>query len=286
MTRSDRLTELFKQAAEIAKQVPASMQEAAFNRALDLLTGTEAPRSSMKQEIGAKRPRRAAAPEGSQPVPERAEVLLASIDSTKYPAVLSASKVLDRSLMVLRIAHKDHEVDGLTANDLSKILTDKFRLSTTPAAVRMALGSAPNLVNRVPEGRSFVYRIMAPGEGYLKKIEESDAAKGAPKVGRSRSPKSKKSVSREKSPGKATTKSNSGRRRSGRRGPGALIKKLAAEGFFKEKRTVADITKHAANNTAHSYTTSELTPSLGRAIRSGILKREKNDEGLYEYAEA
>lgn len=32
------LKELFKQAAEIAKQVPESMQEAAFNRAIDLLT--------------------------------------------------------------------------------------------------------------------------------------------------------------------------------------------------------------------------------------------------------
>ena len=33
------LKELFKQAAEIAGQVPDNMQEAAFNRALDLLTG-------------------------------------------------------------------------------------------------------------------------------------------------------------------------------------------------------------------------------------------------------
>ncbi len=32
------LKEVFKEAAEIAKQVPESMQEAAFNRALDLLT--------------------------------------------------------------------------------------------------------------------------------------------------------------------------------------------------------------------------------------------------------
>ena len=33
------LKELFKQAAEIAQHVPESMQEAAFNRAIDLLTG-------------------------------------------------------------------------------------------------------------------------------------------------------------------------------------------------------------------------------------------------------
>ena len=34
------LKELFKQASEIAQQVPDSMQEAAFNRAIDLLTGS------------------------------------------------------------------------------------------------------------------------------------------------------------------------------------------------------------------------------------------------------
>lgn len=32
------LKELFKQAAEIAKDVPENMQETAFNRALDMLT--------------------------------------------------------------------------------------------------------------------------------------------------------------------------------------------------------------------------------------------------------
>jgi hypothetical protein len=34
------LKEIFKQAAEIAQQVPENMQEAAFNRVLDLLTNS------------------------------------------------------------------------------------------------------------------------------------------------------------------------------------------------------------------------------------------------------
>ena len=47
------LKELFKQAAEIAQQVPDKMQEAAFNRAVDLLTGASAgngPSQSTKQQ--------------------------------------------------------------------------------------------------------------------------------------------------------------------------------------------------------------------------------------------
>ena len=35
---ASELKKLFKQAAEIAQNVPESMQEAAFNRAIDLLT--------------------------------------------------------------------------------------------------------------------------------------------------------------------------------------------------------------------------------------------------------
>ncbi|PVV09931.1 MAG: hypothetical protein B6D77_09210, partial [gamma proteobacterium symbiont of Ctena orbiculata] len=44
------LKELFKQASEIAQQVPESMQEAAFNRAIDLLTGGTNPEPVVDQK--------------------------------------------------------------------------------------------------------------------------------------------------------------------------------------------------------------------------------------------
>ncbi len=51
------LKELFKQAAEIASQVPESMHDAAFNRALDMLTGdasgqAEVPPSTKRRSTG------------------------------------------------------------------------------------------------------------------------------------------------------------------------------------------------------------------------------------------
>ena len=143
------LKELFKQAAEIAKQVPESMQDAAFNRALDMLTG-DAPEQRKVH------PRRPAGPpknkhSRSRAADERtsADVLVESIDSTQHPGVTSGAKTLDRSLMILQIAHDHHGVDGLGPSEIAKILTDKFRISTSAAAVSMALGKATNLLNRV-----------------------------------------------------------------------------------------------------------------------------------------
>jgi hypothetical protein len=43
------LKEVFKQAAEIAQQVPENMQEAAFNRALDLLTNRSGERNTTRR---------------------------------------------------------------------------------------------------------------------------------------------------------------------------------------------------------------------------------------------
>ena len=93
--------------------------------------------------------------------------LITSIDSTQHPGITSTVKVLDRSLMVLQIALNDHNVDGLTPSEIAKILTEKFRISTTLYAVGMVLSNATNLVNRVPRGQGYAYKIMAPGEEHL-----------------------------------------------------------------------------------------------------------------------
>jgi hypothetical protein len=95
------LKELFRQAAEIAQQVPESMQEAAFNRALDLLVGESAeaePNVPVKHK-----PKSNTASENKSVGGNAIETLLQQIDSTLHPGMRSATKVLDRSLMVLQI---------------------------------------------------------------------------------------------------------------------------------------------------------------------------------------
>jgi hypothetical protein len=171
------LKELFRQAAAIASQVPENMQEAAFNRALDLLTvETPLDRSADPTAQPRKRPKKVPAHTESITQDSLAGQLLSEIDSTQHPEVKSAAKVLDRSLAVLQIARTHHSVDGLTPADIATILTEKFRIGTTKAAISMALGQATALVNRTPQGQGFLYRIMGPGEEYLTRLNDPESS--------------------------------------------------------------------------------------------------------------
>ncbi|MCH8934020.1 MAG: hypothetical protein IH923_13230, partial [Nitrospinae bacterium] len=155
------LKKLFKEASEIAKQVHESMHEAAFNRAIDLLTGVEHPSLKAKGNPPKQKEKRFAKTT-AETVNQPAEDLISAIDSTQHPEVTSTHKILDLSLMVLEIAHTDHSIDGLTPRAIAKILTDKFRINAKSNAVNMALGRATTLVNRIPDGSGFLYKIMAP----------------------------------------------------------------------------------------------------------------------------
>ncbi|MEA2564210.1 MAG: hypothetical protein QOH06_5714 [Acidobacteriota bacterium] len=289
------LKELFKQAAEIAKQVPESMQDAAFNRALEMLAG-DAPE---QPEARRSTPRRTAGPsKGKQDRSSSADqqtsagMLVESIESTQHPGVTSSAKVLDRSLMILQIAREYHGVDGLSPSEISSILTDKFRISTSAAAVSTALGKATHLVNRVPRGKGFQYRIMAPGEKYLSSRDgKASPSPKRPSKKRAKSRTEKKASVPEKEPApKATTskkrKSKSSKKsttRAARPGPGAMLRELIAAGFFSKAKTISEIQEHAEHNLAHTYGVNELSTPLRRAIHSKLLVRAKNSDGQYEY---
>jgi hypothetical protein len=291
------LKELFRQAAEIAKQVPESMHDAAFNRALDMLSGeaSEQPatRSSAKRrstDAGTGKQ----GPDGAADRYSTLEGLLGAIDSTQHPGVTSDTTVLDRSLMILKIAHDDHGVDGLISSDIAKILTDKFRLNTSAAAVTMALGRATNLVNRVPKGKGFQYRIMAPGEEHL--AHRGDGGSAAETVKRSPTRKAKPAKKKKAgltgaSPAAAESMTphvkpskKAPRASSGRPGAGAMLRDLVSAGFFSKPRTISDIQEHAEHNLAHRYGLNELSTPLRRAIHNKVLVRTKNSDGQYEYA--
>ena len=177
------IKKVFKQASEIAHQVPESLQEAAFNRAIDLLTGggekqeSVVERSTLRNKSRRKTIKQAKTEEDNS----SANDLLSAINSTKYPSVTSSRKILERSLMVLQLALTDHCIDGLKPNEIAKILTEKFRVNTTSAAVRMALGRSTNLVNRVPSGSIYRYQIMKSGEKYLSNLSETESAPSLPK---------------------------------------------------------------------------------------------------------
>lgn len=268
---------LFKEAAEIAASVPESMQQAAFNRALDLLLqqrGVSAP--EVRREQPKPQSRRGRPPgEGG-----RIDRLMETLDRTRYPGVMGATKVLDRALLVLGAA-REHEVDGLTAHEIGSILTDKFRVTTKDSAVRMALGKAGDKVDRTRSGSAFVYRLMAPGEAYLQSL---GSAPGTPTPTVGRRPRRSRRRASKPAPAKAGGSDEARPRRSdGRPGPKTVVEGLIGTGFFSDGRTMAAIQEHVEKAQGRRYKATDLSPALVRLLREKKLTREKNAEGQYEY---
>ena len=289
------LKELFKQASEIAQQVPVSMQEAAFNRALDLLT-EGAEKSSAPTAIP-RASRQSAVPKGA-PLPpsgdSATERLLNQIDSTQHPGVTSAAKILDRALMVLKIALDEHEVDGLAPGVVAKVLNVKFRVPATSTTVGTALSRAPALVDRVPSNGGFVYRIMAPGDAYLANLANPTASrttpptrpmhKKSPRANRKRATATaidqKAKPAPVKTAGRASTVA---KRASGTLGPKAAVLSLIAENFFDTPKTGQAVQAYLKTKRGFTIGTDQLRLALLRLVREQALDREANSDGDYEY---
>jgi hypothetical protein len=284
-TDPEELKAAFKRAAEIAAVVPESMQEAAFHRALDEVLGVpaqgpEAPKPTTRRRTppATKRPDEAENDDA-------ATRLIDEINRTAYPEIASASKVLDRALALLRLASRDFGIDGLTAPEIAKVLTEKFRQRTTRQAVTQALSAAHTMADTGRRGRTTVYRIMQPGEDYLDagggKSQPTERPAGPPRRARRRQPKSA-GQSRTKSAPKAK-KGATVRARGGRRGPKTVVGELIDDGFFKEPRTMGEAQEQLRHKKGVRYTLQDLSPAFVRLLREGRLDRDRNASGQYEY---
>lgn len=294
------LKELFKQAAEIAKQVPDSMQVAAFNRAVDLLTGGAAA----PPPAPARTPRRVSRASGK--TTDLAEAgtsvaeLIEQIDSTQHPGVRTSANVLDRALMILQIARTELQVDGLGSSTIAQILTDKFRVNTTDSGVRMALSRATHLVNRVPRGKGFIYRIMGPGEDHLSHLNEAEPRGSAtprppkPRTSHGKSRGGKKGKQEAASP--APKSSNASASASRKKGTAARVKKAAKtlgtkaaimeliqSGYFATARTGPEVKDHLRTKRGFDFGVTQLQVAMLRLVRESMLERDPNADGNYEY---
>jgi hypothetical protein len=277
------MKEVFRQAAEIAQQVPENMQVTAFNRALDLLTGTteqQEERKNASQGATSSKPQVRdvqANTKNESPV----ATLMSELDTTQHPAVAATTKVLDRALLVLQIALRHHNIDGLTPPEIAQILTTKFRLNTSRQAVSMAISSVTTLVNRVPRGSGYEYRIMGPGEEYLTHLGSEQSAlkhSGPVKINRKkRAAKSSARVVESKVDLKAAgTKSS-------RPGPKQILETLIRDKFFDSPRDIAQMIEHIRHRYARTYKATDLSPALTRLRREDKLDRTKNGRSVYEY---
>jgi hypothetical protein len=286
----EELKDAFKRAAEIAAVVPESMQEAAFHRALDQILGASALAEGRTAAKSPSRqgPRRAASSSDGAESDNASARLIDGINRTAYPEIASASKVLDRALALLRLASRDFNIDGLTAPEIAKVLTEKFRQRTTRQAVTQALGAAHTMADTGRRGRTTVYRIMQPGEDYLDagggQSQPTERRAPPSRRGRRRQPKNSQSAgtSRTRSAPKATAtpRARGGRRR----GPKTVVGELIDEGFFNEPRTMAETQEQLRHKKGMRYTLQDLSPTFVRLLREGRLDRDRNDSGQYEYS--
>jgi hypothetical protein len=122
----------FKQAAEIARTVPKDFQEAAFNRALDLLLDAN--------DSAAARPR---------------EGLLAAA---------APAEVLDRSMEALQFAARTLNRDSLTAQQIAALVAAQFGLAVSKEVVALALAGAGSAVRIVRSGGITLYKLVVPIE--------------------------------------------------------------------------------------------------------------------------
>jgi len=294
------LKAIFARAAEIAQQVPKNMQEAAFNRAVDLLTSSTHQQAGRKPS--GKNPTRTGRSLVETPAKENTSVidqLLRDIDSTQHPGVTSSTSVRDRALMILQIARNDHNVDGLTPPEIAKILTDKFRIGTSRNAVAMALGGATRFVNRIPSARGFSYRIMAPGEEHLAGLIADDSPSVRPaKSGQRRfrakgkkNPIAQKVIPKDEIPSSSSPKAKNKTNKAAARNrpissssPKTAVLGLIASGFFSKPRTGPEVQEFLKTKKGFNFGIAQVRLVMLRLVRDDKLDRNQNAEGQYEYA--
>lgn len=294
MTDPTQLGALFKQAADIAAQVPEPLREIAFQRALDALIGVAATpaRDLSRGGSGADRETKTP-PRARDQHSADVTVLLETLDRTELASLLRGRKVLDRALLLLRAA-QHHQIEALTPADIATVLAKKFREPTNANAVRMALDRSPSYTDRRPNAGSYVYSLMAPGEEYLDSLESSPApplkkaghrtakrVKGQ-KIGAPRGAKvpAAREVGGTRGAEPARAKRSGP---SGRPGPKAVVEALIVEGFFSSPRTMTEILTHLQEQKTYSYKTSDMTATLQRLVRQDRLSRSRNDEAQFEY---
>jgi hypothetical protein len=149
------------------------MQGAAFTKAFDVLSREESTAPRAHQEIAAR-----SVSGNGQKIDDPIAVLVSQLDRTAYPEISDAHSTLDNSLRLLQAAKSECGVDGLTPGQISKVLSDKFRIRTAANTVNVILAGAGSKVDRKPQGRTYIYRIMASGESHLNSGAHGTGIKG------------------------------------------------------------------------------------------------------------
>jgi len=120
-----------------------------------------------------------------------------------------------------------------------------------------------------------VFRVEQPGTN----VSEQDDEPSLRGTGRRR----RKVRAARTTTSTATPGAPAARKKSNGAGPMATLTQLADEGFFAKRQTLKRIVDHCKSKKARIFKASDLSGPLGRAVRDGLLEREQNTDGQYEY---
>jgi hypothetical protein len=159
-------------AVALTEEVPEPFKEIAFKVIFENLLnrgmGTEKHLTTEKQIKPAEStPTQLHLPEVSNAGEGVSKIMTANFDWSKYNYIYKMEPY-DQYLLVIQIARKEFEVDGLTPTEVRDILMEKFRITKRYEAISMALSSLRGKdVDRFQRGNGFAYRISFRGETRL-----------------------------------------------------------------------------------------------------------------------
>ncbi len=302
MDENDELKELFARAAEIASAVPENMQEAAFHRALDALQAELEDPEGSKSKQKPKTPKKSARAKQSTPAaaaddpPVDVVRLFNELDRDRAGAVDAETIGRDKAMALLRLAHDEFDVDGMSATEIATVLTEKFRWRVAKQSIGEALNGAGRMVDRVKTGRAVKFRLMAGGEKWLDSSPDDRGSANSTAGRKSSSQKAPttatapkkakgptKAAKSKRKKAQATNSSNSGGGGKRRVGPKAAVEALIASGYFSTAHTISEIQAMLEEQTARKFKPSDLSPTMVRLLRENALTRSKNSDGQYEY---
>lgn len=130
-----RLKRMFQEAAEIAEGMPEALRETAFNRALDLLMGKDAPGMEAGGEAAGQR---------------------------RILGIPGSGAVLEKSVAALNLATARLGLEAMSAEQIADTIEERFGVHVSEGVVARVLEGADNVVAKVRSGGETLYRIIRP----------------------------------------------------------------------------------------------------------------------------
>jgi hypothetical protein len=103
-------------------------------------------------------------------------------------------------------------------------------------------------------------------------------------LGTQKRPARRRSGSSRARGGRSNSKQKEKKRRTRRLGPKAVLEELISEDFFQTPRALGEALDHIRRSKAYQFRPNELSPALVRLVREKKLKRDRTEDGQYEYS--